>query len=102
MQKVILIAAVSFLGLVASNVFACGGGGYSYGYAPSYGYASYGQSYGYQHYRPSYGYGYGYGYGSYYEEEVQPRNFLERVINSFDVRRFFGGAKRRKAKSRNR
>ena len=44
-----------------------------------YGYYGYGR----------YGYGYGYGYGSYYEEEHPPKNFLERIIGFFDVRRFF-------------
>ncbi|MBC7873167.1 MAG: polysaccharide biosynthesis tyrosine autokinase, partial [Ferruginibacter sp.] len=53
---------------------------------PGYGYYGYGR----------YGYGYGYGYGSYYEEEVPPRNFIERVAAWFDVRRFFGKTKKRK------
>ena len=50
-----------------------------------YGYYGYGR----------YGYGYGYGYGSYYEEETPPRNFFERALASFDVRRFFGKKKRK-------
>jgi capsular exopolysaccharide synthesis family protein len=53
---------------------------------PGYGYYGYGR----------YGYGYGYGYGSYYEEEVAPRNFVEKVIAFLDVRRFFGKPKSRK------
>ena len=44
-----------------------------------YGYYGYGR----------YGYGYGYGYGSYYEEEHAPRTFLDRVVNFFDIRRWF-------------
>ncbi len=51
-----------------------------------YGYYGYGR----------YGYGYGYGYGSYYEEEVAPMNFVEKVITFLDFRRFFGKSKRRK------
>lgn len=50
-----------------------------------YGYYGYGR----------YGYGYGYGYGSYYEEEVAPRNFLEKVIGWFDIRRFFKKSKKK-------
>jgi capsular exopolysaccharide synthesis family protein len=58
---------------------------------PGYGYYGYGR----------YGYGYGYGYGSYYEEEVAPRNFIEKVIAALDIRRFFGGKpQKRKSKSR--
>ncbi len=53
---------------------------------PGYGYYGYGR----------YGYGYGYGYGSYYEEEVAPRNFVEKVIAFLDIRRFFGKPKSRK------
>ena len=48
-----------------------------------YGYYGYGR----------YGYGYGYGYGSYYEEEHPPKNFLERTISFFDIRRFFNKKK---------
>jgi capsular exopolysaccharide synthesis family protein len=44
-----------------------------------YGYYGYGR----------YGYGYGYGYGSYYEEEVAPRNFFEKIMDWLDFRRFF-------------
>ena len=51
---------------------------------PGYGYYGYGR----------YGYGYGYGYGSYYEEETPPQNFLEKIINWFDIRRFFKKSKR--------
>jgi Mrp family chromosome partitioning ATPase len=50
---------------------------------PGYGYYGYGR----------YGYGYGYGYGSYYEEETAPANFLEKIINWFDIRRFFKKSK---------
>lgn len=59
---------------------------------PGYGYYGYGR----------YGYGYGYGYGSYYEEEVAPQNFVEKVVAFLDIRRFFGHRpkKRRKTKSR--
>lgn len=57
---------------------------------PGYGYYGYGR----------YGYGYGYGYGSYYEEEIPPRNFVERVLAAMDIRRFFGKPKKRKVKSR--
>jgi len=53
---------------------------------PGYGYYGYGR----------YGYGYGYGYGSYYEEEVAPKNFIERAITFLDIRRFFGKPKSRK------
>ena len=52
---------------------------------PGYGYYGYGR----------YGYGYGYGYGSYYEEETAPRNFIERVIAWFDIRRFFRKSKKK-------
>jgi|CXWL01.1.fsa_nt_gi capsular exopolysaccharide synthesis family protein len=52
---------------------------------PGYGYYGYGR----------YGYGYGYGYGSYYEEETPPRNFIEKIIAWFDVRRFFRRSKRK-------
>ncbi|MBK6382081.1 MAG: polysaccharide biosynthesis tyrosine autokinase [Chitinophagaceae bacterium] len=52
---------------------------------PGYGYYGYGR----------YGYGYGYGYGSYYEEETPPANFLEKIINWFDIRRFFKKSKRK-------
>jgi len=52
---------------------------------PGYGYYGYGR----------YGYGYGYGYGSYYEEEVAPRNFIEKLINWLDIRRFFKKSKKR-------
>ncbi|MBK9660871.1 MAG: CpsD/CapB family tyrosine-protein kinase [Chitinophagaceae bacterium] len=52
---------------------------------PGYGYYGYGR----------YGYGYGYGYGSYYEEETPPQNFLEKIINWFDIRRFFKKSKRK-------
>ena len=55
---------------------------------PGYGYYGYGR----------YGYGYGYGYGSYYEEEVAPKNFIEKVIAWLDIRRFFGKPKPRKRK----
>jgi tyrosine-protein kinase Etk/Wzc len=48
-----------------------------------YGYYGYGR----------YGYGYGYGYGSYYEEEHPPKNFFERTLSWFDIRRFFKKAK---------
>lgn len=51
---------------------------------PGYGYYGYGR----------YGYGYGYGYGSYYEEEVAPKNFVERVITWLDFRRFFRKTKK--------
>lgn len=44
---------------------------------PGYGYYGYGR----------YGYGYGYGYGSYYEEEVPPRNFFERLFSNFSLRK---------------
>lgn len=53
-----------------------------------YGYYGYGR----------YGYGYGYGYGSYYEEEVPPQNFIERVFAWLDVTRFF---KKKKRKNKN-
>ena len=55
---------------------------------PGYGYYGYGR----------YGYGYGYGYGSYYEEEVAPPNFFEKVIAWLDFRRFFGMAKKKRRK----
>jgi capsular exopolysaccharide synthesis family protein len=44
-----------------------------------YGYYGYGR----------YGYGYGYGYGSYYEEDHPPKNFFERILSWFDIRRLF-------------
>ncbi len=44
-----------------------------------YGYYGYGR----------YGYGYGYGYGSYYEEEVGPKTFFEKLVGWFDVRNWF-------------
>ena len=50
-----------------------------------YGYYGYGR----------YGYGYGYGYGSYYEEEVAPRNFFEKIIDWFNFRRFFKKSKKK-------
>ncbi len=53
---------------------------------PGYGYYGYGR----------YGYGYGYGQSSYYDEEHPPPNKFERVLSSFDVRRFFGKKKRRR------
>jgi tyrosine-protein kinase Etk/Wzc len=46
---------------------------------PGYGYYGYGR----------YGYGYGYGYGSYYEEEKPPRGFFEKILDRFDVRKWF-------------
>jgi tyrosine-protein kinase Etk/Wzc len=52
---------------------------------PGYGYYGYGR----------YGYGYGYGYGSYYEEEKPPNNFFERILTGFDIRKIFGGRKRK-------
>lgn len=52
---------------------------------PGYGYYGYGR----------YGYGYGYGYGSYYEEEKPPLNFFERIFTRFDIRKVFGGSKRK-------
>lgn len=52
---------------------------------PGYGYYGYGR----------YGYGYGYGYGSYYEEEVAPQNFFEKILSKLDVRRFFKGSKKK-------
>ena len=52
---------------------------------PGYGYYGYGR----------YGYGYGYGYGSYYEEEKPPQGFFERTLTRFDIRKVFGGKKRR-------
>jgi capsular exopolysaccharide synthesis family protein len=52
---------------------------------PGYGYYGYGR----------YGYGYGYGYGSYYEEETAPQNFFEKLINWFDIRRFFEKSKKK-------
>jgi capsular exopolysaccharide synthesis family protein len=52
---------------------------------PGYGYYGYGR----------YGYGYGYGYGSYYEEEKPPHNFFERIFTRFDIRKIFGGSKRK-------
>jgi capsular exopolysaccharide synthesis family protein len=52
---------------------------------PGYGYYGYGR----------YGYGYGYGYGSYYEEEKPPNNFFERILTNFDIRKLFGGKKRK-------
>lgn len=48
-----------------------------------YGYYGYGR----------YGYGYGYGYGSYYEEEVAPKSFLEKMLGWMDVRKWFGKKK---------
>lgn len=57
---------------------------------PGYGYYGYGR----------YGYGYGYGYGSYYEEEVAPRNFVERAIAWLDIRRFFGKPVKKKSRRR--
>lgn len=53
---------------------------------PGYGYYGYGR----------YGYGYGYGYGSYYEEEVAPLNFFEKIIGWLDFRRFFGKPRKKK------
>jgi len=53
---------------------------------PGYGYYGYGR----------YGYVYGYGYGSYYEEEVAPKNVVEKVITFLDIRRFFGKPKSRR------
>jgi capsular exopolysaccharide synthesis family protein len=50
-----------------------------------YGYYGYGR----------YGYGYGYGYGSYYEEEVAPRNFFEKIIDWLDFRRLFKKSKKK-------
>jgi len=44
---------------------------------PGYGYYGYGR----------YGYGYGYGYGSYYEEEAPPKNFIERFLSNFSIKR---------------
>jgi capsular exopolysaccharide synthesis family protein len=52
---------------------------------PGYGYYGYGR----------YGYGYGYGYGSYYEEEKPPQGFFEKIFTQFDVRKLFGGKKRK-------
>ncbi len=52
---------------------------------PGYGYYGYGR----------YGYGYGYGYGSYYEEEVAPQNFFEKLLSKLDIRRFFKGSKKK-------
>ncbi len=46
---------------------------------PGYGYYGYGR----------YGYGYGYGYGSYYEEEVAPQNFFEKLLGKLDIRNLF-------------
>lgn len=51
---------------------------------PGYGYYGYGR----------YGYGYGYGYGSYYEEEVAPQNFFEKLLSKLDVRKLFTKSKR--------
>lgn len=53
---------------------------------PGYGYYGYGR----------YGYGYGYGYGSYYEEETEPANFLERLLARLELRKFFGLKKKKK------
>lgn len=55
-----------------------------------YGYYGYGR----------YGYGYGYGYGSYYEEETPPANFLERITNFLDVRRFIPGFRKKGKKKK--
>lgn len=52
---------------------------------PGYGYYGYGR----------YGYGYGYGYGSYYEEEVPPRSFFDRLLDKLDIRKLFGKKKKR-------
>jgi tyrosine-protein kinase Etk/Wzc len=54
-----------------------------------YGYYGYGR----------YGYGYGYGYGSYYEEEVPPGNFFDKVMDKLDVRKLFGHKKKKKKHS---
>jgi Mrp family chromosome partitioning ATPase len=51
---------------------------------PGYGYYGYGR----------YGYGYGYGYGGYYEEETPPTSFIERLIKSLDIRRWFRKSKK--------
>jgi len=59
---------------------------------PGYGYYGYGR----------YGYGYGYGYGSYYEEEVPPRNFAEKVVGWFDIRRFLGNKPKKRSRSKSR
>lgn len=45
-----------------------------------YGYYGYGR----------YGYGYGYGYGSYYEEEIPPPTFFEKVISYLNPLKWFG------------
>ncbi len=52
---------------------------------PGYGYYGYGR----------YGYGYGYGYGSYYEEEVAPQNFFEKLLSKLDVRKLFKGSNKK-------
>jgi tyrosine-protein kinase Etk/Wzc len=52
---------------------------------PGYGYYGYGR----------YGYGYGYGYGSYYEEEVPPGNFFERLLDKLDFTKFFKKKKKK-------
>lgn len=51
---------------------------------PGYGYYGYGR----------YGYGYGYGYGSYYEEEVPPQNFFEKLFSRLNPARLFGKGKK--------
>lgn len=85
-MRTLIIGSAALLGVIAvpaeaqdlgSVVNALVGGGYSYGYQPSYGY----QTYGYQY--PAYGYGYsyspsyssygysGYGYNGYSRQRYQ-------------------------------